>query len=240
MRREQAARADGASRGRDRAARAAGADGASGQRERGGDVSAGVGTDRGTTGARASVGSAGHARECRCAGDRPEVRRKGTPSGRVRPARLQDKTRTRPGTAVRLDFPRWRVVCRLSEAARRSPVGPPATATEDRRHNDRGHLSPTQGPTHRRRHSPSTDTGRRRLLPAAGVSGRRERGRERAARMRRAGGASWRRERAARRTVRADGASWRRERTVRDGRCERTARVGDARGGGRADGRDGG
>jgi hypothetical protein len=51
--------------------------------------------------------------------------------------------------------------------------------------------------------------------------------RRRTARMRRAGGASWRRERAARRTV-------------RDGRCERTARVGDARGGGQADGRDGG
>ena len=202
VRREQAARADGASRGRDRAARAAGADGASGQRERGGDVSAGVGTDRGTTGARASVGSAGHARECRCAGDRPEVRRKGTPSGRVRPARLQDKTRTRPGTAVRLDFPRWRVVCRLSEAARRSPVGPPATATEDRRHNDRGHLSPTQGPTHRRRHSPSTDTGRRRLLPAAGVSGRRERGRERAARV---GGARGSASGRSGRTSRADG-----------------------------------
>ena len=42
-------------------------------------------------------------------------RRKGTPPGRVRPARLQDKTRTRPGTAVRLDFPRWWAVCRLSE-----------------------------------------------------------------------------------------------------------------------------
>ena len=63
--------------------------------------------------------------------------------------------------------------------------------------------------------------------------------RRRTARIRRAGGASWRRERTARRTVRADGASWRRERTVRDGRCERTARVGGARGGGQADGRDG-
>ena len=205
VRRERTARAGGTSVRRERAARA---DGASGHRERGGDVSAGVGTDRGTTGARASVGSAGHARECRCAGDRPEVRanstrrRKGTPSGRVRPARLQDKTRTRPGTAVRLDFPRWRVVCRLSEAARRSPVAPPATATEDRRHNDRGHLSPTQGPTHRRRHSPSTDTGRRRLLPAAGVSGRRERGRERAARV---GGARGSASGRSGRTSRADG-----------------------------------
>ena len=60
-------------------------------REREGDVSAGVGTDRGTTGARASVGSAGHARECRCAGGRPEVRH-----GQLNEATERDSVRSGP------------------------------------------------------------------------------------------------------------------------------------------------